>query len=156
MDFDRLLALLRAFREHSVEYVLVGAAALNVQGIVRATEDVDVFVRPTAENVDRLRWALRSVWDDPAIDQITVEDLAGDYPTVRYGPPGGSLTIDILARLGSTFRFEDLEAETLPIEGVPVRVATPRTLYRMKKDTIRPQDRADAATLREKFHLTEE
>jgi len=156
MDFERLLALLRALQEHSVEYVLVGAAALNVQGIVRATEDVDLFVRPTPENLDSLRRALRSVWDDPAIDQITVEDLEGDYPAVRYVPPEGSLTIDILSRLGSAFRYEDLESETLPIEGVPVRVATPRTLYRMKKDTVRPQDRADAAVLREKFHLPEE
>ena len=39
------------------------------------------------------------------------------------------------------------------VEGVPVRVATPATLYRMKKDTLRPIDRADAAALREKFRL---
>jgi len=42
------------------------------------------------------------------------------------------------------------------IEGVRVRVATPRMLYRMKKDTVRPQDRLDAEVLRERFSLTEE
>jgi hypothetical protein len=42
------------------------------------------------------------------------------------------------------------------IEGVPVRVATPATLYRMKKDTVRPIDRADAAALRDKFRLAED
>jgi hypothetical protein len=30
--------------------------------------------------------ALRSVWDDPDIADITVQDLAGDYPTIRDGP----------------------------------------------------------------------
>jgi hypothetical protein len=43
----------------------------------------------------------------------------------------------------------------MTIEGVSVRVAAPATLYRMKKDTLRPMDRADAAALREKFELEE-
>ena len=42
------------------------------------------------------------------------------------------------------------------IEGVRVRVATPRMPYRMKKDTVRPQDRLDAQVLRERFPLQEE
>lgn len=41
------------------------------------------------------------------------------------------------------------------VEGVAVRVATPATLYRMKKDTVRPIDRADAAALREKFGIVD-
>ena len=41
------------------------------------------------------------------------------------------------------------------VEGIKVPVATPATLYRMKKDTVRPIDRADAAALREKFGLGE-
>ena len=39
------------------------------------------------------------------------------------------------------------------IDGVPVTVATPRTLYRMKRDTIRIIDKADAQAPREKFGL---
>jgi hypothetical protein len=37
-----------------------------------------------------------------------------------------------------------------------VSVATPRMLYRMKKDTVRPQDRADAERIRESFDLRED
>jgi len=37
-----------------------------------------------------------------------------------------------------------------------VRVATPRMLYRMKRDTVRPQDKIDASVLRERFHLEDE
>lgn len=153
MDFERFLAVLRALDREGVDYALVGATALGLHGIVRATEDIDLFVRPQADNVERLRRALRAVWDDPDVEQITAEDLAGQYPTIRYGPPGEVFVIDLLSRLGSAFRFEDLEVETVTIEGVSVRVATPATLYRMKKDTLRPIDRADAAALREKFDL---
>jgi hypothetical protein len=34
-----------------------------------------------------------------------------------------------------------------------VNVATPRTLYLMKKGTVRPKDWADAEALRRRFHL---
>ena len=155
MDFEKFLELMRAIEQHGVEYVLVGGIALGVHGLVRATEDIDLFVRPEPDNVERLKRALRSIWDDPEIERISAEDLAGEYPTVRYVPPGENPVIDFIARLGSEFRFEDLEAQTVMFEGVQVRVATPRTLFRMKKGTIRPIDRADAHALREKFGLEE-
>jgi hypothetical protein len=156
MDFDSLLAILRAFERERVDYILVGGVALNLHGIIRGTEDVDFFVRPTADNVERLKRALRSVWDDPEIDTISANDVCGEYPTIRYGPPGEDFVIDLLSRLGEAFRYEDLESQVIDVEGVKVPIATPRTLYRMKKDTLRPIDHADAATLKEKFRIEDE
>lgn len=155
MDFDRILELFRALEDEKVEYVVFGALALAGHGIVRATVDADLFVLPTEENVAGLRRALARVWPDPHIDQITAADLAGDYPAIRYAPPGEELTIDIVSRLGDAYRFEDVESEIIRYEEVPVRVATARTLYRMKKDTLRPKDRADAEALRRKFGFEE-
>jgi hypothetical protein len=105
--------------------------------------------------VQRLRQALRRVWHDPAIDEITAEDLKGEYAVVRYGTPDG-FAIDLVSRIGEAFRFEDIESETLAVEGVQIRTATPRMLYRMKKDTIRPIDRADALDLKAKFQIEDE
>lgn len=153
MDFEKFLDVLRALAREGVDYVVVGAVALSLHGIVRATEDVDLFVRASSENVERLKRALRTIWDDPEIEQIAAADLAGEYPTIRYGPPGEGFVIDLLARLGSAFTIDDLEVQTVIVESVPIRVATPATLYRMKKDTTRPIDRADVAALREKFGI---
>ena len=150
--YDRLGDVLRALNDESVAYVLFGGQAVNAHGILRYTGDIDVFVEPTPENVQRLRQALRRVWNDPEIDEILVEDLAGDYAVVRYGTPD-DFVIDITSRIGTAFAFHDLESEIIIVAGVPARVATPRTLYRMKKDTVRPHDRADAAELRRKFSL---
>jgi hypothetical protein len=61
--------------------------------------------------------------------------------------------IDILGRLGDAFGFEDIESEERLVEGLRVPVATPRMLFRMKKDTVRPQDRADAERLRRQFKI---
>ena len=156
MSFDQFLAVIRAFEREGVEYILVGGVAVNVHGIVRTTEDVDFFVRPTPENVQRIRAALHLLWSDPHIDEITAEDLAGTYPTIRYGPPEGDITIDLLAGLGTAWRFDDLESERREVGGTSIRVATPATLFRMTRTTGRASDQADALLLRERFGLKDE
>jgi Nucleotidyl transferase AbiEii toxin, Type IV TA system len=152
MEPDTIRALFAALRDENVDYVLVGALAMDVLGIGRLTEDIDLFVRPTPDNVDRLRRALHRVWSDPSIDEITAADLAGDFPAVQYVAPDGT-PIDILSRLGDAFTFADIEATIYSYGDVDVKVATPETLYRMKRDTVRLQDKADAQVLREKFGL---
>ena len=156
IDLDRFLVLLRALNCEGVEYVVVGAVALGLHGLARATEDMDLFVRPTADNVAGLKRALSAVWSDPEIETIEASQLAGEYPVLRYGPPDGAFTLDILARLGERFAFDDIEAGVVELEGEPVRVATPRMLYVMKRDTVRPLDRADAAALRRTFGFEDE
>ena len=79
MDRDELFRVLRAFDRESLEYVLIGAAAMGFHGVVRATEDLDLF-KATAENVERLKRAFRATYaDDPNIDEIRAADLLGDY-----------------------------------------------------------------------------
>lgn len=153
MDFDKVIAVLSALDRCEVRYVLVGGVAVNLHGLGRTTQDLDLFLETDAENIDRLKRALSAVFDDPSIEEISADDLAGAYPTVRYVPPDQAFVIDLLGRLGEVFAFDDLEAADMEVEGVRVRVATPATLYRMKKDTLRPVDRMDAEALRRKFGL---
>lgn len=153
MTFEESKEILRAFHREGVRYALVGSMAMAAQGIVRATRDMDVFVSPDPENVGRLKRALRSVFDDPNIDQISAEDLTGEYPAIEYVPPHGRFSLDIVARLGDAFGYEDIEAEELAVDDFHIRVATPRMLWKMKKDTVRPQDRVDAEAIRQGFKL---
>jgi len=156
VDFTRVIDVLRALEREKVSYVLVGGVAVNLHGLGRTTQDVDLFVSPDPRNVERLKTALGSVFADPSIAEISAEDLSGAYPTVRYVPPDESFVIDLMARLGEAFQYDDLESEDMQVEGVRVSVATPLTLYRMKKDTLRPIDRMDAEALRRKFNIEEE
>jgi hypothetical protein len=153
VHFDDVMAVLAALEREEVEYVLIGGVAVGLHGFERATNDIDLFVRPTEANVDRLRRALRSVFNDPSIEEITAADLAGDYPTVRYGPPEGDYVIDIIGRLGTAVSFDDLAFEPTDIAGTRVNLATPRTLYDMKRNTVRQVDRVDAEVLRKAFGL---
>ena len=156
MDWDAAVSFLRALREEDVRYVLVGGAAMILYGRARATRDIDIFVEPAADNIDRLRRALRTVTEDPEVDEIRYEDLAGDYPAIQYVSPDGRLTVDILTRLGEAFTYEDLSFAEEDIGETTVRVATPRTLYEMKRATVRDVDRLDASWLRDELGLEEE
>ena len=152
-----MLAVLRAFEAVGLEYVLIGATAMGFHGVVRATEDIDLLIRATPENVERLRAAFRAAYsDDPNVADIRSDDLLGDYPVVRYYPPSGDLYFDVMTRLGEAANFDSVDAEYKDIEGVRVRVATPDALYRLKKGTVRALDHQDAAVLQERFNLTED
>jgi hypothetical protein len=152
-----MLRALRAFDEEGLEYVLIGAAAMGVHGVIRATEDLDLLIRATPENVARLQRALRIVYgSDPSIDEIRADDLLGDYPAVRYYPPTGDLYFDIMTHLGTAARYESVSAEVKDVAGVRVCVASPLALYRLKKDTVRPLDRQDAAMLQQAFNLKDD
>lgn len=152
---ERLAELIGALNAERVDYILFGGQAVNLHGIPRFTDDIDLLVAPTPDNTERLRRALGRIWKDPAIEEIRVEDLAGEYAVVRYGTPDG-FYIDFASRIGEAFRFDDVESDVLVVGALHVRIATPRMLYRMKKDTLRPVDRADAADLKAKFDIEDD
>ncbi len=131
MLYERFLDICRQFNAERVEYLVVGAAALSLHGIPRGTEDLDFFVQPTAENFERIRHALSSIWSDPEIREITHEPTG----VIRYGTPDG-FVVDLILRLGDAFRFDDLEAQIIEVDGVPIRTVSARSLYAMKKDTV--------------------
>src|ERR1041384_962329 len=69
------------FNAKGVEFLVVGAHALAAHGHVRATKDLDVWVRPNRENASRVMHALASfgapthevIEDDFAVPGITFQ-----------------------------------------------------------------------------------
>ena len=155
MTFEEAKAVFAALVHENVDFVVIGSMAMAAQGLPRATRDLDFFVSPEIENLKALKRALFNLFDDPNVEEIDPHELAGEYPAVEYVPPHGRYSLDILTRLGEAFSWSDLAADCDHIEvgDLTVLVASPRMLYRMKKDTVRPQDRADAARIREAFDL---
>ena len=45
-----------------------------------------------------MKRALRAVFDDLAIDEMSGEELLGDCPAIEYNPPDGTFHIDISKR----------------------------------------------------------
>lgn len=149
--------MLRALEDAGVEYIMVGAMAMGIHGVVRATQGVDMLVRAEKGNIERIRKALLTIYpEDQSVEEIRDDDLLGDYAVVRYCPPSGEYYFDFISRLGEVVTFESVESEVKDVEGVRVRVATPSALYQLKKDTVRPIDWQDATALRNQFQLKED
>lgn len=66
---DDALRVIASLNEAGVDYVVVGGVVVNLHGLIRATEDLDVFVRPEPANIERLREASKALWADPSIEE---------------------------------------------------------------------------------------
>jgi len=94
--------LLRAFCDHKVRFLLVGAYALGVHGRPRATGDLDLWVEPTPDNAERVMSALQA-FGAPLTD-ITMDDFSRPGIVFQMGLP--PYRIDILTAL-SGLSFSD-------------------------------------------------
>jgi len=148
-ELSRFLKILEAFEKFRVEYVLVGGFAVALQGVTRSTQVLDVFVKNDTKNIETLQKALHSVFDDESVFEITLDELS-QYPVIRYGTPD-DYYIDIMSRIGEAFRYEALEFEVIESQGTRIRVATKETLIKLKSNTLRPVDKADALLLKERL-----
>lgn len=132
-DFKDLLS---EFNAHRVEYLVVGAQALAAHGRVRATGDLDTWVRPEPANAKRVLGAL-AVFGAPPHD-LGVEDLSRPDTIFQIGVP--PLRIDVLTGIdavefdeawNSRFpaKFAD---ETVPVLSVPLLIRNERAVGRMQ------------------------
>lgn len=71
MDAPAIEAVLAALEREGVRCAVFGDAALNLHGIARFTEDLDLFIAPDADNIEALKAALRSVYRDESIDDTS-------------------------------------------------------------------------------------
>lgn len=82
---DDFLDMLAAFTESRVEFLVVGAHALAVHGVPRATGDLDIWVRATSENASRVMEALGRFGAPVEALGITAEDFASPRAVVQIG-----------------------------------------------------------------------
>ena|SRR6185369_724895 len=140
-DFRELLL---EFNAASVEYLVVGAHALAVYGHVRATKDLDVWIRPDSENADKVIAALTSF--GAPLTELLPEDLT--RPDTVFQIEIEPLRIDLLTSIdGVDFAEAWIDRFESKFAGVPVNVISRRHLIKNKLSTNRLQDRADVEHL---------
>jgi hypothetical protein len=140
-DFKELLL---AFNAHDVEYLIVGAHALAAHGHVRATKDMDVWVRPERSNAHKVLKAL-SDFGAP-LNDLTVDDLSRKETVFQIGVP--PLRIDVITDIdGVEFAEAWPERVETAFGGVPTFVISRHHLITNKKTTARLQDLADVQQL---------
>ena len=139
--------LLAVFNALSVEYLVVGAHALAAHGHVRATRDLDVWVRPSPENASRVMAAIRQF--GAPLHDLTEADLSQAGLIFQIGVE--PLRIDIITAIDGV-EFEEAWGERLISEIADQRVAvlSKAHLIRNKRAAGRLQDLADVKRLEDR------
>lgn len=141
---DRYSSLISLFNEEGVEYVVLGGHAVIAHGYLRTTADIDIFVRPSDENADRLLRALeRYGYTDGEFEHSDFTKTPNYLSFSRYDE-----WIDLMTfTLGVTFEECYQNRVVLVIENVPTNVISLPDLIRNKQATGRPQDLLDLENL---------
>ena len=142
---DPLLGLLTRFHDEGVEYVLVGGQAVRLNGYVRATEDIDVLIKASRPNGEKIIRALNFLASSRDLDAAWfVPDAGGKVENIRVAD---DLLIDLLfAANGETYDSVQPHVRELMIEGTPVRVLNIDGLIKTKTD-YREKDVLDKQVL---------
>jgi hypothetical protein len=143
---DDLAKLCASLNAQGALYLVVGGLAMNQQGFLRATEDIDLLLEKSRDNQERVLKALE-VLPDKAVREVNANDLE-EYVVVRVAD---EIVVDLmLSACGVTYAEATGEIETKFIQGVPIPFASANLLLRMKQ-TYRDKDIPDRAFLEQKL-----
>ncbi len=144
-DFQDLLAALLAA---NVRFLVVGAHAMAVHGVPRATGDLDVWVEADAANAARVMEALLRFGAPVTSLGVSARDFSQTSQVVQIGLP--PRRIDLLTSIsGVGFGEAWSERTTQDVEGLAVPFLGRAALVRNKRVTGRPKDLADLEALGE-------
>ena len=140
--YEKLLAkLVRA----EVKFIIVGGVAVALNGFVRTTEDIDILIEASAENVTRLLDELRNFGEGHA-RELSPADFSDSEGAIRIIE---DFPLDVFTMMRGK-RYADLvgSTKTTRIDDVEVRYLNSEALIALKRDSQRDQDRIDVSALR--------
>jgi hypothetical protein len=144
-DFKELLSVLNA---HNVKYLVVGGYAVSFHAQPRATKDIDILIKPDAENA-KATYAALSKFGAP-LEGLTPLDFAESGSFFRMGRE--PIAVDILTEIpGVDFdtawerRLDGVIDQT---SGLTTHFIARDDLVAAKVASGRPQDIADVTAIR--------
>lgn len=144
-DFRDFLASLL---EADARFLVVGAHAMAVHGVPRATGDIDVWIAPSADNAERVWSALLRFGAPVETLGLSREDFTRRDQVVQIGVP--PRRIDVLTTI-SGVEFADAWPQRVqhPVGALQVPFIGRAALILNKRASGRAKDRADLEALGE-------
>jgi hypothetical protein len=145
---EDFLDFLRALAEAGARFLVVGAHALAVHGIPRATVDLDVWIDRADDNIERV-WRALHAFGAP-LDALGIRrgDLAQPDTVVQFGVP--PRRVDLLTGItGVTFDEAWKDRVNHRIGDITVPFIGRNALVANKRATGRLKDLADVEALGE-------
>jgi hypothetical protein len=136
--------MLSALCDEGAEFLLVGAYAMAAHGCPRATGDIDLWIRPSGENAERV-WRALKRFKAPVRD-LTIADLTTSELVFQIGV--APRRIDLLTSIdGVDFDEAWPRRKMIEVDGQRLAVLGRDDLIRNKKACPRSKDQADALWL---------
>ena len=144
-SFEKLLVLLA---EAGVDFIVVGGIAVSIQGYVRLTEDVDLLIDGSLENVNRLLARLAGYGEGFA-RELSPDDFNDEEGAIRIVEETEQCQVDIFTRMSGR-RYVDVisDADRFGVGGYQIAVASKASLIGWKSKSVREKDQFDAMALR--------
>jgi hypothetical protein len=142
-DFTDLLIELS---EAEAEFLLIGGWAVILYGHVRATDDMDIFVRASTPNSARVFAALEAFGAPLRMHSVSAQHFAREGDAYRFGV--APLKVEVLTKI-SGVSFDDalLGSKTFELEGHQIPYIGKAALIANKKSAGRLKDLADVEEL---------
>lgn len=139
--------LLECLAEAGADYMLIGGYAVMAHGHIRATQDLDVWVRPSSENVARVMSAMNEFGLPAGLGAEDLLKVVEPPPTgFRFGRP--PFAVDLLTSVqGIDFDEAWAGSSVRRLDGIDVRVIGRAALLANKRATGRAKDAADVEAL---------
>lgn len=142
------------FHKHKIPFAIVGGYALALQGLIRATMDVDLVLHLKLSDFKKAESCLMELGlksrlplraeevIQMRLEYIEKRNLLA-WSFVDFANP--TRQVDLLL----TMDLNELETENISVAGRKLRVASLESLLAMKMDSDRPQDQADVQRILE-------
>jgi hypothetical protein len=145
---EEFLLFLKCAAQNELRYMLIGGYAVNYYGYSRNTNDMDVWIAPTAENKTRfINTLLCMQYSENEVAPLQNEDFT--LPFVgHFGVPGND--IDVLTVVHHSISYHEAEKNKSIFEiepGLFINFVPYDFLIRMKSIARRPKDYLDIAEL---------
>jgi predicted nucleotidyltransferase len=140
MDTEKLLKLLN---ENKATYIVIGATAFPIYGYARATLDIDIFVKPTLDNIKNVKTALEKFGYD--LSDISYEDLLNNKLLIRQ-----YIVVTDIHPFVTGVSFEELWEDKIKSKFGETDVYFPslESMIKMKEAAGRPKDLEDLKFLK--------
>jgi hypothetical protein len=144
---DDLVGLCRLLNAANARYLILGGFAIIYSGYGRTTGDVDFLIATDAVNEAKVFKALESL-SDKAVLQLQPGEVE-EYTVVRVAD---EIVVDLM-KSASGIGYEEASQDVVVrlVQDVPIPFASPRLLWRMKRNTHREKDALDLIFLRQQY-----
>lgn len=137
-----LLHVCKLLNEEGAEYLVIGAWAMILNGLIRATEDVDILIAENPDNFQKVINALARL-PDGAAGELIPQDFE-DNVVVKIAD---EIEVDVSTRAWKVTYTEAFpNAQRAIVDGIEIPFLSVADLIRSKQ-TTRDQDRVDVENL---------